>query len=95
MIRPKLPCLKESIIPLRLAEAQQLYEALDDPLLRPALDAFFHDRRIETLDMLLQAVRHPVRDTMKEARLAGKVEAYESALTELKHFAAESLRQSG
>ena len=42
--------------------------------------------------MLLSAVRQNVRDTMKEARLAGKVEAYEDLLRELKLFAEESLR---
>lgn len=42
--------------------------------------------------MLLSAVRQSVRDTMKEARLAGKVEAYEDSLQELRRFSEEQLR---
>jgi hypothetical protein len=42
--------------------------------------------------MLLSAVRQHVRDTMKEARLAGKVEAYENSLRELAQFAEEQVR---
>jgi hypothetical protein len=79
---------------LRLAEAQQLHDGLEDALLRPALDAFFRDQRLIHLDMLLQAVRSPGRDTMKEARLAGKVEAYETALSELTRFAKDQLRKA-
>ena len=44
--------------------------------------------------MLLSAVRQNVRDTMKEARLAGKVEAYENALRELQRFATEQLKNA-
>lgn len=77
---------------LRLAEAQQLYDGLNDPLLSAALTAFYHQQKTEHTEMLLSAVRQSVRDTMKEARLAGKVEAYENSLRELQRFAEESLR---
>lgn len=44
--------------------------------------------------MLLRAVRMPVRETMKEARLAGKIEAYEDSLMELERFAQEQIRSA-
>jgi len=71
-----------------------LFDALDDPLLRPALAAFFGHQREEHLDMLVQAVRQSVRDTMKEARLAGKIEAYEELMSGLQRFAEEQLRDA-
>jgi hypothetical protein len=46
------------------------------------------------MEMLLSAVRQSVRDTMKEARLAGKVEAYEDSLEDLKRFAEEQIRNA-
>ena len=79
-------------MPLRIAEAQQLFDALSDPLVRPALIAFFHQEHTEQLRQLVQAIRLPERDTMKEAQLAGKVEVYETALSGLEHFAEEQLR---
>jgi hypothetical protein len=60
--------------------------------MRPAIEAFYEQQRSEHIEMLLSAVRQSVRDTMKEARLAGKVEAYENSLRELQRFAEESLR---
>jgi len=42
--------------------------------------------------MLLRAVRQPIRDTMKEARLAGKVEAYEDSLRDMIQFAQEQMQ---
>ena len=81
-------------MPLRLAEAQQLHDALGDPLLRPALTAFFHEEHTEQLRQLVQAIRLPERDTMKEAQLAGKVEAYETALSSMERFAEEQLRRA-
>jgi len=67
---------------------------LADPLLRPGLEAFFNLAKDEHVEMLLSAVRQNVRDTMKEARLAGKVEAYENALRELQRFATEQLKNA-
>jgi hypothetical protein len=81
-------------MPLRLAEAQQLHDGLDDSLLRPALQAFFEEQRMAHLEMVVRAVCSPARDTMKEARLAGKVEAYETALMELTRFAKNQLKQA-
>lgn len=62
--------------------------------MRPAIEAFFAEAKEEHTEMLLSAVRQSVRDTMKEARLAGKVEAYENSLRELRRFAEEQLRSA-
>jgi hypothetical protein len=67
---------------------------LNDPSIRPALEAFFSEQRMETIELLLSAVRQGVRDTMKEARLAGKVEAYENTLREMEQFAKEQLENA-
>jgi hypothetical protein len=67
---------------------------LNDPLLSMALMAFYERQRMEHIEMLLSAVRQSVRDTMKEARLAGKVEAYENSLRELQRFAEEQMRDA-
>ena len=79
---------------LRMAQAQQLYDALDDPLLNEALQDFFNVRRELHTEELLAAVRQHVRDTMKEARLAGKVEVYEEIVSELRRYAEEQLRSA-
>lgn len=79
-------------LPLRLAEAQQLFDGLQDPLLSAGLIAFYEQQRAEHVEMLLSAVRQSVRDTMKEARLAGKVEVYENCLRELQRFAEDQMR---
>ena len=79
---------------LRLSEAQQLNEGLGDSLLRPALEAFALEFRLEFLNQLVQAVRQKERDTMKESYLAGKVEAYETLLSQLEHFAQEQLQKA-
>jgi hypothetical protein len=81
-------------MPLRLAEAQTLHEALNDSLFRPSLEAFFDEQKKDHVEMLLSAVRQSARDTQKESRLAGKVEAYENALAELRQFAKKSLEQA-
>jgi hypothetical protein len=81
-------------MPLRLAEAQQLIDAVNDPLLRPALVEFFDSQRKEALDELVKAVRKRVRDTMHEADLAGKVDAYENAMAELQRFAEKQIREA-
>jgi len=79
---------------LRLNESQTLHDALQDPLFRPALETFFEERKRESVEMLLRAVRQPIRDTMKEARLAGKVEAYEDSLRDMIQFAQEQMREA-
>jgi hypothetical protein len=56
------------------------------------LEAFFEQQKRDTVEMLLSAVRHAIRDNQKESRLAGKVEAYENTLRELEQFAREQLQ---
>jgi hypothetical protein len=53
---------------------------------------FFEQQKQEHVEMLLSAVRQHVRDNQKESRLAGKVEAYENALADLRRFSEEQLR---
>lgn len=79
---------------LRISEAQQLYEALRDPLLRPALQEFFHDQAKSYTGMLLNQIKVNPRDTMKEAELAGRVDAYDTAFLELEHYAARMLKEA-
>lgn len=63
--------------------------------MRAGLEAFFETAKQEHMEQLLTAVRHSGRDTMKEARLAGKVEAYENSLRDLQQFAKEQLKGAG
>jgi hypothetical protein len=79
---------------LHLSESQQLHDAVNDPSLRPSLEVFFNKKRDEILEQLVTAVRKPVRDTMKEARLAGQAESYEEALGEMTRFAEEQLKEN-
>ena len=81
-------------MPLRLAEAQQLYDGLRDPLLRAALEAFFEQATGEAREDLLSAVLQPIRDTMKEARLAGRSKALEGCLREMEEFAKKALERA-
>jgi hypothetical protein len=67
---------------------------LRDPLFRPALEAFFDEKRQDYQEQLLSAVLQPIRDTMKEARLAGRVKAYEDSLRDLERFAQEQIRSA-
>lgn len=76
---------------LRMAEAQQLYDGLNDALLRPALEAFFAEQLEQVKDELLAAVRLNARDTLKESRLAGMATAYEDAMRDLAKFAEKQL----
>jgi hypothetical protein len=80
--------------PLRLSEAQQLYDGLADPLLRAALVAFFEKQKQDLRESLLNAVRQHQRDTMREARIAGQEEAYSECLRDMQRFAEESLRNA-
>ena len=81
-------------MPLHLSQAQLLHEALNDPALRPSLEAFFAEQRQENIEMLLSAVRHSIRDNQEESRLAGKIEAYENTLRELEQFARKQLEEA-
>jgi hypothetical protein len=79
---------------VRLAEASQLTEGLSDPLLKPALEAFAREQRGSYMSDLLIQIRLPERDTMKEARLAGLIEAYETLMSDLTRFAERSLERA-
>jgi len=79
---------------LRLSEAQQLLDALSDPLLRPALKQFCTSQANEHVGMLLRQIRCKERDVMKEAALAGKVDAYETMFSELEHFAGRMMKEA-
>lgn len=79
---------------LRLAEASQLYDAVSDPLLKPALLEFIEHQKIMHMAVLLRAVRQNDRDTMKEARCAGIVEAYENLMLDLEDFARKKLDEA-
>lgn len=81
-------------MPLRLTEAQQLYDGLNDPLLRPALAAFFEEQEKQAVSDLLRSVRQKIRDTMREASCAGKAEAFETMMSELDKFADRQLKQA-
>ncbi len=63
-------------------------------MLRPALEQFFAEQKRETVELLLSAVRHSIRDTMKESRLAGKIEAFENCLHDLEAFAKQQLERA-
>jgi hypothetical protein len=79
---------------VRLNVAQQLYDGLQDPLLSEALQTFFEKQQNELREKLLSAVRQHIRDTMKEARIAGMEEAYSECLGEMRRFAEEQLRNA-
>lgn len=80
---------------LRLAEAQQLYDAVNDPLCHAGLTAFFKEQTGEHVKLLLQAIaRNKERNFYKESELKGKVDAYETAIAELEHFAARQIAQA-
>ncbi|HXF14696.1 MAG TPA: hypothetical protein VN517_16185 [Terriglobales bacterium] len=79
---------------LRLAEASTLFDALEDPLFRPALEGFFGEQKRGVLEHLLTAVRRSNRDTMAEARLAGKAEVYDEIMGDLLRFAEKNVRES-
>ncbi len=75
-----------------LAARQLLYDGTNDPLLIAGLAEFFAEQQRVRTEELLHAVRQHMRDTMREARLAGMVEAYESALEDLRRYAEKQLR---
>jgi hypothetical protein len=71
-----------------------MVDVLNDPLFRPSLIAFCQQQQTEELRQLIQAIRQPERDTMREAQLAGKVEVYETIVSDLDRFAAEQLEKA-
>lgn len=71
-----------------------LYEAVNDSLNGPAMAAFFDQEKAFLVEQLLTAVRLKDRDTMKEARFAGMIQAYEECLDNLKRFAKEQLQEA-
>ena len=79
---------------LRLAEAQNLHDAMNDESFAASLAIFFHHQAADYREKVTRAVCQPIRDTMREARLAGKVEAYEEAMSDLRTFAREQLKQA-
>lgn len=76
---------------LPLAEAQQLHDALGDPLCRPALEEFIRTNAAERMERLTQMVCSQNRDTHKESQMAGQIEAYENLMSSLELFAKKNL----
>lgn len=77
---------------LRLAEAQQLYDAVNDPLCRAGLAAFFKEQTGEHVKLLLSAIaRNKERNFYKESELKGKIDAYETSFPELERYAQRQL----
>jgi hypothetical protein len=79
---------------LRLSQAQQLIEALGDPLLRPTLEEFCQRERLAGLNDLVQAVRTHDRDFHRESFLAGKIEVFETLMQLLEKFATEAMEKA-
>lgn len=79
---------------MRLSEAQQLSEGLSDVLLRPALGEFLRSQAQAHTDMLLNQIKLRDRDIMKEARLAGQIDVYETFLSEIEHFSRRMLKEA-
>lgn len=79
---------------MRLSEAQQLSEGLSDVLLRPALEEFSRSQAQAHTDMLLNQIKLRDRDIMKEARLAGQIDVYETFLSEIEHFSRRMLKEA-
>ena len=79
---------------MRLLEAQQLSDGLNDVLLRPALEEFLRSQVAAHTDMLLNQIKLRDRDTMKEARLAGQIDVYETFLSEIEHFSRRMMKEA-
>jgi len=54
---------------LRLNEAQVLYDAVNDPLLRPALEAFFKKQRDEHLEEAFGELQIFAQEQLKSSSL--------------------------
>lgn len=69
---------------------------MNDPLLRPALEAFFREGQQSFMDQLLTATkrRKTVSDTWRESFLCGSASAYESAMSDLEAFAKREMEQA-
>lgn len=50
--------------------------------------------KVDHLERLVNAVMSNPRDTMREAQLAGKVDAYETMLMDLDRFTKEQIEQA-
>lgn len=81
-------------MPLRLGEAQQLFDALNDPTLKASLEAFVHEEYKAAQLNVLRAIRKRPRDHDNESALTGRAETYEVILTELHRFAEEQLKKA-
>ena len=81
-------------MPLRLSEAQQLLDAVNDPLMEIALKAFFYEECKSHVSQLLHEIQKAERDVNKESRLAGKIDAYETAMHELRYFAQRQMKEA-
>lgn len=71
-----------------------MHDGLSDSLLRPALVAFAESERQALLTELVNSVRQEERSTLKESRIAGRIEVYEGLLDALDTFAREQLSLS-
>lgn len=69
-----------------------LFDAVRDPMVAAGLNTFAQQMKRENVEQLLRAVRRNDRDTMQEARFAGKVEAYEAMMEDLEQFSEEQLK---
>ena len=72
-------------------EAQQLWDGLNDPNLKAALEKFFSTQAGERVMRLLRQIRATPRDHDKEAELVGYIEACENGMEDLRDFAKKSL----
>lgn len=79
---------------MHLSEAQILHEIVNDPTARLCLQEFFRSQAREHTHMLVEQVRKSQRDTLKEAGLAGKVDAYETGFSELEYFSQRMLKEA-
>jgi hypothetical protein len=77
-----------------MAEAQQLWDAVNDPLLRAALEKFFQYSERRAKDDLVQLVLQAHRDTMKEAKQAGAATVYHDFLRDLEIFAKKQIEEA-
>lgn len=68
------------------SEAQVFLDALENPVVKKVLLEFFGIQKELYLTDLMQAVRRESRDYNREAQIAGRVDAYETAYAYLLSF---------
>ena len=78
---------------LTLNEAQMLWDAVNDPTFLSASQAFFREQKELLLGDLVRMIRQSDRNTLKEAQIAGRVEANETCLQYLRDFAERQYRE--